>query len=923
MESVRLLTLPTFLRTLVVLFLGFSFLLLETHAASHQLRTDRPAPRDLAAKKVNGPKILPVQGEADSRSQELNEAKQLDEQVEKFYNEQNYQAAVAFGERSLAIRKRHLGAADLLVAKSLNNLAGLHMKMGQYAKAEPLLRQALQIREAKLGPDDLDVAVSANFLAGLYQAVGDYGRAELLFKRALEIRQKKLDPNDLRVARSLNNLGLLYKDKREYVQAEQLLLRALEIRKRAFGSNDHPDIGNSLNSLAVVYQEQGQLERAQPLYDKALEIFTKAYGPTNPTVANSLHNLAVLYLLKGEYNRAEPLYQQTLRIMETTFGPQHPDFANALESLAIMYQAKGDIAEALELQMRCNDIREHNLALLLNTGSEDQKRLYMETLAIETDISVTLHVRSAPNDERATRLALTTILRRKGRVLDAMADSVGALRRRSNSEDRKLLEEFSALRANLAMMVFRGPAGNSIEQHNLEMTKLQAQADQLEEKISERSAEFRIDSEPITLERIQHAIPADGVLVEIAIYRPFNPLEKIKNEATGRERYVAYVLRSKGAPVWVELGEAAPIEKNIVALREGLANPWSQNFRQSARTLDEQIMRPIRRLLENSRKIFLCPDGPLNLIPFGGLVDENNNYLVEKYAMTYLTSGRDLLRLQLQTASRQPPVVIANPTFGYTYSSTRTESQNLQERASRSSDFNQISFSPLDGTAGEAKALRRILAGATVLTGPRATEIAVKQVTGPSILHVATHGFFLEDQRAKTRGKNSEMWRDNPLLRSGIVLAGANQLKGGAREDGILTALEAAGLDLWGTKVVVLSACETGVGDIRKGDGVYGLRRALTLAGAESQVMSLWKVDDAATRDLMVEYYRRLKIGEGRNEALRNVQLKMLHGKQQAKARKKRATIVGTQAKGSRELRLSHPYFWASFIQSGDWRSLQ
>ena len=200
-----------------------------------------------------------------------------------------------------------------------------------------------------------------------------------------------------------------------------------------------------------------------------------------------------------------------------------------------------------------------------------------------------------------------------------------------------------------------------------------------------------------------------------------------------------------------------------------------------------------------------------------------------------------------------------------------------------------------------------MLRGARVLTQRDATERALLEVHGPRVLHIATHGFFLDDEARgpsatrglvlDARGRADVKVGENPLLRSGLALAGAN--RDATEHDGILTALEASGLDLWGTKLVVLSACETGVGEVRRGDGVYGLRRALVIAGAESTVMSLWKVDDEGTRDLMVDYYTRLAAGGGRSEALRQAQLAMLAG--------------GSHA---------HPYFWASFIPSGDWRSL-
>src|SRR5258706_16478368 len=179
--------------------------------------------------------------------------------------------------------------------------------------------------------------------------------------------------------------------------------------------------------------------------------------------------------------------------------------------------------------------------------------------------------------------------------------------------------------------------------------------------------------------------------------------------------------------------------------------------------------------------------------------------------------------------------------------------------------------------------------------GAAATESAIKQATAPRILHLATHGFFLSGNSTPTGERGS---LENPLLRSGLALAGAN-LRNGGKDDGILTALEASGLNLWGTKLVVLSACDTGVGEIRNGEGVYGLRRAFVLAGAESLVMSLWPVSDYTTRQLMSHYYQNLKQGVGRGDALRLVQLEMLRHDPKL-----------------------HPFYWANFIQSGEWANL-
>ena len=267
--------------------------------------------------------------------------------------------------------------------------------------------------------------------------------------------------------------------------------------------------------------------------------------------------------------------------------------------------------------------------------------------------------------------------------------------------------------------------------------------------------------------------------------------------------------------------------------------------------------------------------------------------------------------------------------------------------------LSEAKFNPLPGTAGEAKALAGIVSDVQIFAGTEATEAALKQVSGPRILHVATHGFFLPDtgQASANSGggrglgitpsvPTAAAQVENPLLRSGLALAGVNQRRSGPGEDGLLTALEATGLDLWGTKLVVLSACETGLGEVKNGEGVYGLRRALVLAGSESQVMSLWQVSDAATRDLMVEYYKRLQAGEGRTEGLRQVQLKMIKSGAEASATplispptaagtnssrsasaQQRGVGIAREGKNLTEDR-SHPFYWASFIQSGDWKSL-
>jgi CHAT domain-containing protein len=376
----------------------------------------------------------------------------------------------------------------------------------------------------------------------------------------------------------------------------------------------------------------------------------------------------------------------------------------------------------------------------------------------------------------------------------------------------------------------------------------------------------------------------------------------------------------------VDLGEAGAIDRAVDLWRRALRDPKRTDIKRLARIVDERVMRPARSLLKETpgetRRLLIAPDGALNLIPFAALVDELDRYLVEHFAISYLTSGRDLLRLQTSESSKNAPLVLANPLFGRAAVVAAQMDQNFASPRKQAGDQGQarvnpgqIFFQSLPGTKHEALAIKALLSDAVVLVREEATEAALKNARAPRILHIATHGFFYNDPglpsaevRKVSGDHNTSAYNQrfgegaarikDPLLRSGLALAGVNEHRGGD-DDGLLTAMEAANLNLWGTRLVTLSACDTGVGEVKNGEGVYGLRRALALAGSETQVISLWPVSDRETRNFMAGYYGRLLKGEGRGEALRQIQLEML-----------------------KDAKLRHPYYWASFIQAGDWANL-
>ncbi|WP_375327584.1 tetratricopeptide repeat protein [Microcystis sp. BLCC-F210] len=790
-----------------------------------------------------------------------------------YYSQGRYSEAEPIYKQALAIIKQQLGDNHPLTAQSLNNLALLYKSQGRYSEAEPLYKEALAISKQQLGDNHPDTATSLNNLALLYYSQGRYSEAEPLYNQALAISKQQLGDNHPDTATSLNNLAELYQSQGRYSEAEPLYNQALAISKQQLGDN-HPDTAQSLNNLAALYRVQGRYSEAEPLYKQALAIRKQQLGDNHPDTAQSLNNLAALYRVQGRYSEAEPLYKQALAIRKQQLGDNHPDTASSLNNLAVFYQSQDDIPQAINYLSQGLAVQEYNLSENLKMGDDKQKQDYMAKVLGRTDVVISLNLQAAPNNPEVTRLALKTILERKGRILDVSTNSLQILRQRTDDlESQRLLTQLIEVRTQLSNLTFKNP-----EIYRQQINEVTAKAKEIEGKIGVRSAEFRSLSQPITLEGIQKLIPADAALVEIVRYRPFNP----KNDSFGIPRYAVYILYPNGDIKAKDLGEAKPIDDKLIYFRDNLADAQTPlpQLQKSARQLDETLMQPIRQLLGNTKTILLSPDAALNLIPFEALVDENNQYLVENYHITYLTSGRDLLRLKDKFASQQSPLIVADPFYG---------KAGEKVALTRSIDLSEFTFPGLPGTEEEAKAIKNILPQATVLTGSQATENAVKQVKKPNILHIATHGFFKPESNVI----------ENPLLRSGLVLAGVT-IGQSAGDDGVLTALETTNLNLVGTKLVVLSACDTGKGDIKIGQGVYGLRRALVIAGSESQLISLWKVSDDATKDLMVAYYGRLQKGEGRSEALRQIQLGMLKGEKQ-----------------------KHPFYWASFIPSGDATSMQ
>ena len=446
---------------------------------------------------------------------------------------------------------------------------------------------------------------------------------------------------------------------------------------------------------------------------------------------------------------------------------------------------------------------------------------------------------------------------------------------------------------------------------------LQQQAEELESTLNRRSSELQAINETVTIAAVQKQIPTDAVLIEFFRYSPFNPKASLDKDKWGKPRYVAYILQNQGEPQWVDLGDAATLEPSIQKFRQTISSPPIKEedsrdeyphltvaqVKQVARELDQKLMQPIRPLLGNTRHLLISPDSQLNLIPFAALVDQQNRFLLETYDITYLSSGRDLLRPKRTGINLTNPVLFSDPDYGKPSDKLIASigrnpcSMQIAARGEEITSLANQIFCQLPNVAAETSAIQNLLPQAQLLSQSQATKSAAKKLRNPSILHFATHGFFLPDP---PNTNPDTPIRQNPLSQSALVLANFNQRQSCGDDpncNGVLTAQNVTTIDLRGTKLVFLSACETGLGKVTNGEGVYGLRRAFTLAGAESQVMSLWKVNDQTSRELVESYYKNLKSNQGRSQALKTIQLDLLK-------------------------KYGYPYYWAAFIPSGNWSAI-
>ena len=763
-------------------------------------------------------------------------------------------------ERALEIQKKYSAPESAEIGALMSNLASIHGDVGDNDKARDVHEQALRILEKTLGTNHPLTAHTMDNLGLCYDRIGDYKKGQELHTRALPVIEKAYGHDHSSTAHIIRNCARSYLNNGDTRKARELYEQVFAIRVRVYGP-DHPFTAETLGSLADTFDQEGNHLHARELQIQALKIYENAMGPESLDAAKGMDALAENYATTGEYDKSRELYEKALPIFEAVLGPQHSSTAYALLQLSSALYMTDQTSLARSYAARAASALERNLQSALL--SDEAARLKWQENNLPVDVLACLL-----RPEQLAQLSL----RWKGIVMDSLLEDRALAKTFAKDKDAaQPLRELRSLQSKLSRLSFTQDKTN-------ESAGISEQVSAIQRKMASRTNVFgRVRaSADLTLDSILPALSGGAMFVD------FLEFSDPKLTGDAKLQYGASLLTEDGNPVFIRIPDRAGIDRTIDAILSALQKRDEKLLSANLSELSEKLWKPIANKIPSSiQRLIICPDGKLNFVSFAALLDSEKKFVCEKYLLNYVATARDSSQ-RASESGRKAIAIFANPTFDF--SSAETFSNHVTMRSHEISAFGKVKLPPLPGTASESETLNKTAASlgwaTNTFVGKNATEKQIRSIQHVGILHLATHGFYLQSQvpfQENSRAIHLESTdksampianRDgsiNPMRASGIALAGAQSTFQSWRDgispdpdnDGILMAEEVAGLNLDGTWLVSLSACETGVGEARSGEGVFGLRRAFMMAGAQNLLMTLWPVNDSTTKDIMSDFYKK------------------------------------------------------------------
>ncbi len=817
----------------------------------------------------------------------------------------NYVDALQLGSEAMSIREEILGKESPEYAQSLNNVARYHSYKGDYMEAVIMGRKAMELRLKLLGEDNPDYAQSVSNLAGYYSRIGDYTEAIRLGELARDIRKRVLGVENAEYAQSLNNLAKYHYFIGEYKEAILLEEQALSLRERLLGKH-HPDYATALSNLADYQMKMGDVGKAMAYGNEAMQIRSEVLGENHPEYAESVSNLASYHYALGHWAEAVRYGKEAVDLRYRLLGEQHLSYTHSLCKMAVYYMANEQPDSAATYAFKATDLYTQSILNTFADLTSNERELFW--MKVKPWFSKTLPqlVAGNPTPKMVASVYNATLLA-KGLLLNSELEMANLL---MESGDSILIDSYHQQQANQALLNLQYSLPK--DRRTVNTDSLQRVITKQERKLVKQSKVYGNYTKPLKVEwqRILQVLGPKDVAVEFLCYP----------SRQGEEQYAAIVVsKQQPQPVFVPLMSG----KALAAVRA------KDIYTTGA--VSELVWHPLLPYLEKARNIYFSPAGELYNIGIESLPlwDDSQSLLMDRWTFYRLSSTREIALARERKRKNLSSVTIYG---GVNYDSDQSEEK--QTKSSRKKKGAKY----LPGTRKEAEEINLAISENDIPSDLHlnvgASENSFKHLSGnaPTVIHIATHGFYWTDSEVREGGMDEKLQflsmygnlddADKALTRSGLLLAGANNtLTGnsstGKRDDGILTAKEISMLDLRGVDLLVLSACQTGLGKVT-GDGVFGLQRGFKKAGANAIMMSLWKVDDRATRLLMTRFYKYLLEGVDKHEALQRAQTELRTMDVEVESRNSSRRAISSRAKRAKKNKVTKlyadPYYWAAFI---------
>ncbi len=779
----------------------------------------------------------------------------------------------------IAEYEKLFGKDSRRLIKPLTDQGRIYLLKGDYTHAEQIARRANTIAVSLYGNRSTKTAPTQKLLAEIYYTLGDYDKAKENLQTALETQTDRYGKDHIEVAKSLSHLALtMFHDGDDKKDVEKLMNQARDIIANKLGT-ENPQYADIMKNLAVLYISNKDYDLAFSALTTAESIWLAKAGRKNNINTASIYVLTgdVYYQLRN-FSKAHEFYNKAKSLYEKNFSKQHPEYVKVMSKLSKVYYMEGDSKNSRKYLEEALANYENFIKLYFPALSEREKAKYWNTIKGDFEFYNTLAF-SDPDSKNLMSKVYNYQLLTKALLLSS---SIKIRERIMNSTDEELkarytewVEKKEFLTAALSMSI------SQLVENNIDPNALQVEIERLEKELSQKSELFGQDFENkrITWEDVRKSLGPNEVAVEMVRYRYFD------HHLSDSVIYAALYLRnekSQPTPKAIVLGNGHHLEtRNFRFYRNSIIGRIPDNISYAA------YWEPIINEIGQVGTLYLSADGVYNQINLEAIPTPDGKYILDNSNIVLVSNTKDIYLNKLRTRASSPSnnaLMFGDPKFYLTASLDK--------------------IAPLPGTQKEVAELNTLLNSSGWTTEyylqSNATEDQVKSMQSPKIFHIATHGvytpshqFTLDDEIAGSEAIAGQ----NPLLRTGLLLRGAGDLLEKTEhnynmESGILTAYEAMSLNLDQTDLVVLSACETGLGDLEVGEGVYGLQRAFLVAGAKTLIMSMFKVDDAATQQLMVKFYRNW-LGTG------NMRQSFIDAK--------------------KELRLEYPepIYWGAFIMIG------